>query len=326
MPKFTLPPISPLIGTTIPNFFRVLKGRKIPPQQYVKVAFTFLILLVASIFHWVDQLYFKKKAGKFKFKEPPVFIIGHWRSGTTLLHNLLTRDPVAGYVTTYHAVFPNSLKSKWLFETFMKIFMPDRRPGDQVKLSVNFPQEDEYALSNLTHMAFYHFFYFPASYKEYYNYFVRFESLSFKDIEQWKLTYKKMVVKAAINTKGNRMILKNPVNTGRINRLIQIFPEARFIFMIRNPITVYLSSVKFFTQLFPTLNLEVYTRKDISEMVLDIYSKLLHDYLDLKEIIHPERLIEIRYEEFKSKPLTVLSDLYKNYWCPRKKRGIIFRT
>ena len=203
--------------------------------------------------------------------------------------------------------------SKWLFKTFMKIFMPDRRPGDHVKLAANFPQEDEYALSNLTHMSFYHFFYFPTNYKVYYNDFVHFGLLSMNEIEQWKQTYKKMVVKAAINTKGNRMILKNPVNTGRINRLIQIFPEARFIFMIRNPITVYLSSVKFFTQLFPTLNLEVYTRKDISEMVLDIYSKLLHDYLDLKEIIDPERLIEIRYEEFKSKPLTVLSDLYKKF-------------
>ncbi len=203
----------------------------------------------------------------------------------------------------------------------MKIFMPTHRPGDQVKLEASFPQEDEYALSNLTHMSFYHFFYFPTKYQDYYNDFVRFESLQLEEIERWKKLYKNMVVKAAINTNGQRMILKNPVNTGRIDQLIKIFPEARFIFMIRNPVTVYLSSVKFFSQLFPTLNLEAFTSNDISEMVLDIYSKLLHDYLDLREIIDPDRLIEIRYEEFKSKPITVLSDLYKKLLVSEKKEG-----
>ena len=28
-----------------------------------------------------------------KLKEPPLFVLGHWRSGTTLLHELLMLDP-----------------------------------------------------------------------------------------------------------------------------------------------------------------------------------------------------------------------------------------
>lgn len=33
----------------------------------------------------------------------PVFILGHPRTGTTHLHNLLSRDPAFAYATTFHA-------------------------------------------------------------------------------------------------------------------------------------------------------------------------------------------------------------------------------
>lgn len=150
MKSFKLPPPSPLSGSTLRLFFRLLGTCRVDRQHYPKVVFTFLLLLVASPFQWIDRLFFARRIDQYRFEESPLFILGHWRSGTTLLHNLLTLDPAAGYVTTYHAVFPNNLKSAWLFGTFMRIFMPRHRPGDQLELAVHLPQEDEYALSNLT--------------------------------------------------------------------------------------------------------------------------------------------------------------------------------
>jgi len=40
--------------------------------------------------------------------EPPVFILGVWRSGTTHLHNLLTRDTRFGYANLYQALNPHT--------------------------------------------------------------------------------------------------------------------------------------------------------------------------------------------------------------------------
>ena len=37
----------------------------------------------------------------------PVFVIGHWRAGTTLLHELLVRDPRHTYPNTYDCFGPN---------------------------------------------------------------------------------------------------------------------------------------------------------------------------------------------------------------------------
>jgi hypothetical protein len=224
---------------------------------------------------------------------------------------LLTRDPEASYVTTYHSVFPNNLRSKWLFRTFMKAFMPDRRPGDNVKLAVHFPQEDEYSLSNITYQSFYHFFYFPKSYKRFYNDYVRFESFTSTELEDWKKTYKTMVMKALHNQKGQRVVLKNPVNTGRVKTLIEIYPDAKFVFIMRNPVTTYLSSKKFFTRLFPTLNLEEFTEEEIKEMILYNYERIMKDYLAEKELIPEKQLIEIKFEEFESDPVKYLELIYK---------------
>ena len=313
MSEFKLPPISPLLGSNWSTFFGVLKGNRIHPKRYKKVAITFLLLIVSSAFQWIDRLYFRRKVKNFVFKESPLFIIGHWRSGTTFLHNMLTKDSASGFTRTYQSVFPNNLKSKWLFKTFMRVFMPDERPGDGMKISADLPQEDEYAMSNITHRSFYHYFYFPSSYRSLYKKYIRFESLSEKEIEDWKRNYKQMVIKALINTNGSRAVLKNPVNTGRMLTLSDIFPGSSFIFLVRNPVTVYLSTKKFYGQLFPTLNLEEFTLKDITSMILEIYGKLLKDYLADKKQMSSDRLIEIRYDTLVENPLKELELVYSKF-------------
>lgn len=313
MSSFKLPLISPLAGTTLPNLTRVLKGNRVAPRYYLKLGITFIMLVVSSAFHWLDRVFMGRKVRNYTFKESPVFIIGHWRSGTTFLHNLMAQDPASGTVSTYQAVFPNNLKSAWIFKTFMRIFMPRERPGDDMRISVNLPQEEEYAMSNLTHRSFYHFFYFPSNYGEYYQDYVRFSTQSEDQKDAWKLDYRKMIVQALIRSKGNRALLKNPVNTGRIGMLLDLFPDAEFIFMVRNPIIVYLSTKKFFTGLFPTVNLEKFTPQEISEMILDLYEQILKDYISDKEIIKKGKIQEIRYEEFELDPIETVQQIYTGF-------------
>jgi hypothetical protein len=313
MAEFKLPPVSPLGGTTLLNFFRVLRGKNISPRYYSRVPITIILILFCSLFHWIDRFWFWFKKNDKIPMEPPVFILGHWRSGTTLLHNLLTQDPTAAFVTTYHAVFPNNLKSQWLFRPLMQMMMPDVRPGDNLKLAVQFPQEDEYALSNITHRSYYHVFYFPGSYKEYYRDYVRFENASPELIDQWTNTYRNIVMRAVMISAGNRPVLKNPVNSGRIRNLTQLFPEAKYLFIMRNPVVTYLSSKKFFCQLYPTLNLEEFSTEQINKMLLDVYVMLLSDYLAHRSLISQENLIEIRYEEFELNPMYHLEKIYERF-------------
>jgi hypothetical protein len=313
MANFKLPPISPLIGSTPISYIRTIWGRKIDKKYYLKIFLTSIIVLISALFQWYEKLYFNLWSKKIQLKSDPIFIIGHWRTGTTFLHNILSQDPQMGYVTTYQTVFPNNLLSKFIFRTFMKLMIPEKRPGDNVRLNVAYPQEEEFALTNINPWNYYQFMYFPDNYDEYYNKYIRFKNASDRFLLHWRNDFQRMVKKAMINSGGDIPLLKNPCNTGRIKILLDMYPNAKFIFIIRNPIIVFLSSKKFFSELLPTLWFHTMDESELEEMIFSTYIKLIKDYENIKNIIPADNLMEIKFDDYEKEPLTFIECLYQQF-------------
>jgi hypothetical protein len=310
MAEFKIPPISTLMGTTLLNYFKALATGHIEPRHYLKVVLTFLIILIATPFRWWEYLTYNHRVREYKLQEAPLFILGHWRSGTTLMHNVLCQDPAAGYLTTYHSLFPHHLSSRWLFENLMKVTMPDRRPADNVKLSVKYPQEDEFTIGNIHHLCYYYWWYFPEKYRELYDKYVRFKGISSEDHLRWVNSFKDLVKKSLMDTGGTRAVFKNPVMTGRVSFLVEAFPDARFIYMYRNPIEVFLSSRRFFMRVVETLWFHEVDEEFIDEMILDVYEMLLKDFQEQKNLIPEKNYIEIRFEDFQKDPFGHIKEVY----------------
>ncbi len=307
--NFTLPPLSPLIGASFRNIVRVTWPHHIDLKYYPKVALTSVLTWLLAPARLADHLRFQQLLYDFEMPEPPLFLIGHWRSGTTHLHNVLCQDPRAGYVTTYQSVFPNLMGSQRWLKAFMDRFMPAKRPSDNVVFRADYPQEDEFALSNVSPYSYYHFMYFPREYRLFYQRFVRFQVP--EQIRQaWKKDYLKLVKKSLLNTSGRRPVLKNPVNTARLDILRELFPEARFLYLYRNPVVVFLSTRRFFRALFPTIQLQKMGDEELTQLILDVYENLLKDYLEQREALPPNRLFELRFEDFEQRPLDELERLY----------------
>jgi hypothetical protein len=313
MTRFKIPPVSPLVGATPGLFLRIVRSGRVAPRLRYKVINTSFLVALSSLFQWLDPLYFSRKLKTMAPKDPPLFIIGHWRSGTTLMHNLLSGDPQFGYVSTYHSVFPSNLRVKPLYNLFLNPFMPIERPGDGVLITMDVPQEDEYSISNLTPLSFYHFFYFPSQNMELYMKSVRFEGISEDQKKKWKDRYRKITSKSLIETGGSRALIKNPVHTGRLEMLNQIYPDAQYIFMIRNPVKVYLSTMNFMHELFQTTALEEYTYEQLSEIILENYQHFLQDYIRTKDLIDPERILEVRFEDLRADPVQRLEQVYRQF-------------
>ncbi|MET0668031.1 MAG: sulfotransferase, partial [Methyloceanibacter sp.] len=55
----------------------------------------------------LSEAKYAKAAEAVKLDTPPVFILGHWRTGTTLLHDLFAEDPNLAFPTTYECFFPH---------------------------------------------------------------------------------------------------------------------------------------------------------------------------------------------------------------------------
>ena len=57
------------------------------------------------------------------------------------------------------------------------------------------------------------------------------------------------------NTGGTQYLSKNPPHTGHVKALVDLFPNAKFIYLMRNPYTVFESTRSFFTQTIAPLKL-----------------------------------------------------------------------
>lgn len=310
MDEFKIPPVSTLAGSTISNYFKILRQGRISPRYYWKIFLTTLIVLISTPFQLWEYFVYARRVKRFRFIKAPVFILGHWRSGTTHLHNLLARDPQFGFVSTYQALFPNNLSSKLLFKTFMKINMPDKRPTDNMKMNVNYPQEDEFAFSNCQENAYYNFFYFPSRYKEFFDKAVLHKNLKQSQIERWYNEYDKLLKKALINSGKEQIIVKNPVNTARIDKILKRYPDAKFIFIYRNPVTVFFSTRNFLRKWFPTLWFHKVDNDFIDEMIIDIYIEMMELYEKYKSLIPSGNLMEIKFEELEEAPVQQIEKIY----------------
>ena len=188
--------------------------------------------------------------------------------------------------------------------------MPRRRPSDNMPLHTDYPQEDELAFSNCQPYAYYTIFYFPDKYKTIYDQSVHHKGLSPEEKQRWFATYRNLLKKAMLNTKGKQLIVKNPVNTARIKQILKLFPNAKFIYIYRNPVSTFLSTRLFLQKLIPSLTLQKTNHHAIEEMVFKVYTRMITDYLNQKNLIPPGDLLEIKYEEFEKYPEKFIKTIY----------------
>jgi hypothetical protein len=186
--------------------------------------------LTAPFRYWQKWVY-SRKIKQIQFTDkPPVFVIGHWRSGTTHLHYLLSLDKRFGYLENFQAFFFRvAFVSKWLMRPILNKFMPATRPQDNVKINANSPSEEEHPLTNLTEKSGMQSFFFPQN-RSYFDKYNLFEGVSTEELNSWKKTYHWLLQNIAYYSGVDKqLLLKNPHSTARISVLLQMYPNAQFI-------------------------------------------------------------------------------------------------
>jgi hypothetical protein len=232
----------------------------------------------------------------------PLFIIGHFRSGTTLLHDLLAHDERFVYPTTFQVFFPRVFRTaQELLKPAFERSLPPHRHGDHVPLTVDGPHEDEFALGQLSPLGFYHALYFPTRARELFARSVFLESDS--DRTEWRKLYTHFLAKVSLEGGGRPLLIKNPAHSGRIPLLLEMFPEARFVHIYRNPFAVYLSSVQFFRRFVDTYAYQRISDADLRELVLHVYQRLMARLFDDLARIPNGQLTRVCYEDLLADPV-----------------------
>lgn len=310
--NFNSLPVNTLIGSRWQNFNEIVKGRVVDEEYKNQFNRVRTICRLISLLQPLEDKQYRKKVEGMEMKEDPLFIIGHWRSGTTFVHNVLSCDKHFGYNTTYQTVFPNIvLCGQPFFKSIVNLIMPDKRPVDNMVLAVDKPQEEEFALANIMPFNFYNFWFFPRDTMEYCDRYLLFENISVDELNVFEKEFVRLIKTSLFNTGGKQFLSKNPPHTGRIPQLLKMFPNAKFIYIMRNPYTVFESTRNFFTKIIKSLKFQDITTEEIETNILEIYRKLFLKYEKDKVLIPEGNLVELKFEDFENEPFNQTRMLYE---------------
>ena len=301
----------PLFGISIKNWIKILSKNGGIDIRYLPRA---LFITISSIgimpARFLFKILYETKIEKTKITKPPVFIIGHWRSGTTFLHELLSYDPQFSYVTLWNTLLPDSYLILNPMKNFLSQFLPSTRPMDQVEVAADGPYEEEAGLSVLYDWSFFHALHFPRNAEQQYLKSIHFQGFTNEELENWKKIYLKLMKTVTFENSGKRLILKNPPNSTRIKELLEIFPDAKFIHIYRNPYKVYLSTKKMRTKVLDKLALQDAYEDEIEDQVINNYIRFMNSFFKQKGRIPNKNFVEISYENLVAEPLKQVQIIY----------------
>ena len=314
--EFNKLPINTLVGADWKTFKAVTADQTIDKGFRQKFFLTKAVCRLLSLLQPLEDARYRKMADQ-PLELDPVFILGHWRSGTTFMHNVFSCDKHFGYNTTYQTVFPNlMLWGQPFFKKNMAFLMPDKRPTDNMELKVDLPQEEEFALANMMPYTYYNFWFFPKQMMDYCDRYLLFNTITEEERQVFKDTFLKLIRISLWNTHGTQFLSKNPPHTGRIRTLVEMFPEAKFIYLVRNPYTVFESTRSFFTNTIQPLRLQNITDEALEQNILEVYRRLFYKYEEEKHLIPAGNLVEIKFEDFEQDAYAMTEDIYRRLNLP----------
>lgn len=324
--EFSKIPVSTLVGADSKTFRKIIQGGHVAPDKRVKYQLSRAICCLLSLFKPLQDYKYNKLLRDKPLDNDPIFILGHWRSGTTFVHNILAQDEHFGYTTTYQTVFPHLIMTmQWLIKPIMRWVMPSTRPTDKMELSPDQPQEEEFAMQNMSPYSYYNFWVFPDQMQDYCDRYLTMKKATEEEINDYKEQFLKLVKLSIWNSKRDvkdaQYLSKNPPHTGKVKTLVELFPNAKFIYLMRDPYTVFESSRSFITQTIAPIELSSIPLEQMEENILRNYAELYDAYQEQKKFIPKDNLFEIKFEDIEHDAMGVMERCYSQLQLPGWERA-----
>jgi hypothetical protein len=282
-----------------------------PRQLHIAVVITF-VSFINTLLRLLQTAIFSRAVGNTRIERPPIFLLGHWRTGTTLLHELMICDQRFGYPTTYACMEPNHfLLTERLLSRWLSFLMPASRPMDNMRGGFDRPQEDEFAMCMIGVGSPYSAIAFPNRQPGGQDY-LDLEAVPPAGLRRWKQGFEGFLRKLTYRT-GKRLVLKSPPHTARIKTLKEMFPGAIFIHIVRDPYVVFPSTVNLWRALYRSHGLQTPTCDGLEETVLRTFVRLHEKLEEGKKLIGPEQFYELRYENLVKDPVGEMAKLYAHF-------------
>jgi hypothetical protein len=293
------------------TLYRILRANGgFDARHTPRVLVLFLVSLTLLPFNWLERALYGRQIDNTQLSDSPLVILGHDRSGTTHLLNLMSLDPHFTYTRPSQMVLPGCCI---LFDKVIDRFLSlidFRRPFDDMEVGPDSPQDDEVPLVKLTPHCEYHKYSFPRNHRYWLDTYVFGFSVDSPAYPQWKHMYLGTLRKAAVLMRRSRSLLKSPATMANLAVVLELFPNAKFIHIKRNPYKVIPSQINLHTTMIRKYGLQAVSDQEIAEFALYQYKGYMEGFLKDRHRIKSENFIEIRYEDFVADRMRWLRNIY----------------
>ena len=303
-------PFYPLIILTAQLIFN--KGCSFSKLPLIIIVY--LRYLILEPFRLGEIIIYERKIRKFPL-DKIIFVIGHWRSGTTHLQHLLSLNENHTTSSVYQFLFADNfiLTEKWLKPPLNFLCRIFKIPYSfqRMPLDLNLPGELESAMCGFCSLHSYAWGHiFPKNCMYWMNKYL-FDPKK-NDLENWLDDYEFLIKKFSYASGGKIMIVKSPGDTARILALSQRFPNSKFIHISRNKKEVITSTSYFWEVIQKEISFQKINQEEINQIIDSTYEDLIKKFNDQKHKVH-NRLIEIEFEKLIKNPIEEISKIYSIY-------------
>lgn len=297
-------------GMRLGTFLRLAlhAGFRASPALLWHLPVILAINVINTVLRVVQALVFGRKVASTELAGPPVFILGHWRSGTTLLHELMMLDERFTAPTTYQCMCPNHFLLTDSYAERVQFLLPGQRPMDGMKIAWQKPQEDEFALMNMGQPSPYCDLAFPHA-PPVWPGSLSLKGLSPEELRGWEKALDTFLRRVTLRD-PRPIVVKSPTHTARVKALLEAYPDARFVFIQRDPEAVYASTVKLWGALEEAHGLQRVNHGDLPEKVLSGFEEMFEAFnKDCREVPKGQ-FTSLSYEQLVAEPVACMDRIY----------------
>ena len=308
--------LHPLISSSFSNLVRLVASYGCEARFVPRLLYLLTATLLRQPIIWFEAARYGNRIARQEF-QPPVIIVGHWRSGTTHLHNVMNEDTRFGKVTLLHAGMPNDfLTLAGIAKRHVASQLPERRLMDNVPVSAEAPWEEEMALTSTGRMSFYHVSFFPRCMERVFNDAVMFNDGDTELQATWQRQYLAFLRKIQFAQPDKPLLLKNPANTARIRLLRDMFPGAKFVHIHRDPYKVFVSTIHLYLKAQEAWGLHRPDRERLVRHILDSYPRLMNSFFADRSLLAEDELVEVSFRDLQDDPMQTMAHIYEKLNLP----------
>jgi len=298
------------------------------PKRIKRLLFWYTVMplhhLFTALCFQLDHLFFP--AFRRQKVERPLFILSNFRSGSTLLHRLLAQDTdnftamrvweiYLAPSLTQRVVFRGiaAFDRRWLGGWLnRKLEALDRRVFGEIHMhrtGLHMIDEDEGLLiHNWT--SIFLVFVFP-DIKTFEPYFYFDTQLDPRTRRKSMAFYYDCIQRHVFFHGGKRYVAKSPAFSVKLENLLEYFPDAEFIYLVRNPVDMIASQTQYFIFCWQYFNdLQPYP---YPEFMLG-FTKAWYQYpLTYLETLPPERYLVVNYQKLTAELGEVIEQVYQMF-------------